>query len=79
MLFSEYYGAYFACVSEILSEAVEGTLTKERIREIAEKQGMGESVLTIPAHLMDGTWPLITKDYGTPLHHPPVHPETGLQ
>ena len=35
MLFSEYYGEYYACVSEILSDAVEGTLTKERISEIA--------------------------------------------
>ena len=51
MLFSEYYGEYYACVSEILSEAVEGTLTKERISEIASKQGFGESVLTIPANL----------------------------
>ena len=47
MLFSEYYGAYYACVSEILSEAMEGTLTKERISEIAAKQGFGESVLTV--------------------------------
>ena len=54
MLFSEYYGAYFACVAEILSEAVEGTLTKEKISEIAAKQGLGESVLTIPANLRNG-------------------------
>ena len=33
MLFSEYYGEYYACVAEILSEALEGTLTKERIRD----------------------------------------------
>ena len=53
MLFSEYYGEYYACVAEILAEAVEGTLTKERIREIAAKQGFGESVLTIPANLQN--------------------------
>ncbi len=79
MLFSEYYGAYFACVAEILSEAVEGTLTKEKISEIAAKQGLGESVLTIPANLRNGNWPLITPDCKTPVRHLPPHPITLLQ
>lgn len=79
MLFSEYYGEYYACVAEILSEAVEGTLTKERIREIAKNQGFGESVLTIPANLQNGNWPLIMPDCGTPIHHIPPHPVTLLQ
>ena len=79
MLFSEYYGAYYACVSEILSEAMEGTLTKERISEIASNQGFGESVLTIPANLQNGNWPLITPDCKTRIHHIPAHPGTLLQ
>ena len=79
MLFSEYYGAYFACVAEILSEAAEGTLTKEKISEIAAKQGLGESILTIPANLQNGNWPLITSDCNTPLRHYPPHPVTLLQ
>lgn len=79
MLFSEYYGAYFACVAEILSEAVEGTLTKVKISEIAAKQGLGESVLTIPANLRNGNWPLITPDCKTPVRHLPPHPTTLLQ
>ena len=79
MLFSEYYGAYFACVAEILSEAVEGTLTKEKISEIAARQGLGESVLTIPANLRNGNWPLITPDCKTPVRHIPPHPTTLLQ
>ena len=79
MLFSEYYGAYFACVAEILSEAVEGTLTREKINEIAAKQGLGESVLTIPANLRNGNWPLITPDCKTPVRHLPPHPTTLLQ
>ncbi len=79
MLFSEYYGAYFACVAEILSEAVEGTLTKEKISEIAAKQGLGESILTIPANLRNGNWPLITPDCKTPVRHLPPHPTTLLQ
>ena len=79
MLFSEYYGAYFDCVAEILSEAVEGTLTKEKISEIAARQGLGESVLTIPANLQNGNWPLITSDCKTPVRHLPPHPTTLLQ
>ena len=79
MLFSEYYGAYFACVAEILSEAVERTLTKEKISEIAANQGLGESVLTIPANLRNGNWPLITPDCKTPVRHLPPHPTTQLQ
>ena len=79
MLFSEYYGAYYACVAEILSEAVEGTLTKEKIGEIAAEQGLGESVLTIPANLRNGNWPLITPDCKTPVRHLPPHPVTMLQ
>ena len=79
MLFSEYYGEYFACVAMILSEAVEGTLTKEKISEIAARQGLGESVLTIPANLQNGNWPLITSDCKTPVRHIPPHPITLLQ
>ena len=79
MLFSEYYGAYFACVAEILSEAVEGTLTKEKISEIAAQQGLGESILTIPANLRNGNWPLITPDCKTLIRHFPPHPTTLLQ
>ena len=79
MLFSEYYGEYYACVSEILSEAVEGTLTKERISDIALKQGFWESVLTIPANLKNGNWPLITPDCGTRIRHIPYHPVTLLE
>ena len=79
MLFSEYYGEYYACVAEILSEAVEGTLTKEKIHEIAAKQGFGESVLTIPENLRNGRWPLLTPDLGTPIRHIPAHPVTLLQ
>ena len=63
MLFNEYYSEYYACVSEIIREALDGTLTQKRLADITRRKGFAESVLTIPAHLMDGTWPLITKDY----------------
>ena len=79
MLFSEYYGEYYACVAEILSEALEGTLTRERIREIANRMGFAESVLAIPANLNNGNWPLVTPDCKTAIRHYPPHPVTLLQ
>ena len=79
MLFSEYYGEYYACVAEILSEALEGTLTRERIRETANRMGFAESVLAIPAKLQDGSWSLITPNCKTPIRHYPPHPVTLLQ
>ncbi len=79
MLFSEYYGEYYACVAEILSEAVEGTLTQEKISRIAAKQGFGESMLTIPANLQNGNWPLVTPDCKTRIRRIPAHPVTLLQ
>ena len=79
MLFNEYYSEYYACVSEIISEALDGTLTQKSLIDITRRKGFAESVLTIPEHLKDETWPLITKDFGTPLRHYPIHPETVLQ
>ena len=79
MLFSEYYGLYYACVAEILAEAVEGTLTKERISAIAAERGFGESVLAIPENLRNGNWPLVTPDCKTQIRHVPAFPVTLLQ
>lgn len=79
MLFSEYYGEYYACVSEILAEAAAGSLSRQRIMEITRRQGFAESVLTIPARLQDESWPLLTKDNRSTLNHTPVHPVTLLQ
>ena len=79
MLFNEYYSEYYACVSEIINEALDGTLTEARLIDITRRKGFAESVLTIPEHLKDGTWPLVTEDFRTPLRHYPIHPETMLQ
>lgn len=79
MLFNEYYSEYYACVSEIISEALAGSLTQESLIDITRRKGFAESVLTIPEKLKNGSWPLITQDYGTPLRHEPIHPVTTLQ
>ena len=79
MLFSEIYGNYFRAVAAILTEAVNETLSDERIIEIVMEKGFGESVLNIPAELKNGSWPLIRPDFTTPLKHVPTMPLTTLQ
>ena len=79
MLFSEVYGVYYTVMAEILSEATAGSLTGRRVTEIVQEKAFGESVLTIPAALKKGTWPLLRDDNRTPIEHRPTMPLTTLQ
>ena len=79
MLFHEIYGTYFRVVADILTEAAAGTLTAERMEALVRKKAFAESVLTIPAALTDGTWPLLRGDLTTPLTRPPSMPLTTLE
>ena len=79
MLFSEIYGSYFNTVAYILELALSGDLTGKNLPEIVSQTAFGESILSIPASLTDGTWPLLTEDYRTPLHSAPTMPLTTLQ
>ena len=79
MLFSEVYGRYYQVVSSILSEAVRGELTEQKIRKIVEEKAFSESGLVIPQALKEGTWPLLTKNMETSLQHEPVMPMTLLE
>ena len=79
MLFSEVYGSYFQVVAAVLSEAVDGQLTETRLEEIVREKAFAESVLSIPAALKAGDWPLLTKDLKTPLRRRPNMPLTMLQ
>lgn len=79
MLFSEVYGRYYQVVSSILSEAVRGELTEQKLRKIVEEKAFSESGLVIPQALKEGTWPLLTKSMETPLQHEPVMPMTLLE
>ncbi|MDO4581945.1 MAG: WYL domain-containing protein [Bacillota bacterium] len=79
MLFSEVYGSYYNVIAAILSEAVAGELTDQRINEIIGEKAFAESVLTIPASLRNGSWPLLTRENTTPLEHIPSMPLTILQ
>lgn len=79
MLFSEIYGCYFGVVASILEEAVSGTLTAQRLTEVVQEKAFAESVLSIPAALKNGDWPLLDTENHAPLHHPPTMPLTTLQ
>ena len=79
MIFSEIYGSYFKAVSAILAKAVDGVLTERELTRTVLANAFGESLITIPAKLTDGSWPLLTKDYGTPLRHKPHMPLTTLE
>ena len=79
MIFSEVYGSYFKAVSAILAKAVEGTLTERELTRTVLQNAFGESLFTIPAKLTDGSWPLLTQDFGTPLHREPHSPLTALE
>ena len=79
MIFSEIYGSYFKAVSAILAKAVDGVLTERELTRTVLENAFGESLITIPARLTDGSWPLITEDFGTPLQHKPQMPLTTLE
>ena len=79
MLFHEVYGRYFAVVSEILTEAVAGTLTDAKLTELVREKAFAESALTIPAALKNGTWPFLRPDNSTVLEHAPTMPLTTLE
>jgi hypothetical protein len=79
MIFSEIYGSYFKAVAAILAKAVEGGLTEQKLTRTVLENAFGESLVTIPAKLKDGSWPLLTEGFSTPLQHSPYLPLTTLE
>lgn len=79
MLFHEIYGSYFDVIAHVLAEAADGTLTEQRLYETVQERAFGESMLTIPAALKSGQWPLLDKNLRTPIRHKPTMPLTHLQ
>ena len=79
MLFSEIYGSYFNAVSRILGQAVDGTLTGRQLNSIVQEAAFAESLLTIPSAIAAEQWPLLDREYHTPIQHKPTMPLTTLQ
>lgn len=79
MLFSEIYGSYFNVVAAVLTEALTGCLTDRRLTELVQEKAFSESVLSIPAALKSGDWPLLDKNFEPVIRHKPTMPLTTLQ
>lgn len=79
MLFNEIYGSYYQAVAKILASAIKENLDGMELRKIIQDTAFEESILTIPEHLTSGKWPLLRRDYTTPLHREPTMPLTLLQ
>mgnify|MGYP002887765900 FL=1 len=79
VIFHELYSTYYNVVSEILTVAVRGELSGERIRKIVEEKAYLESGLSIPKALEKGEWPLLRENYTTPIEHAPTMPLTEVQ
>ena len=79
MLFSEVYGSYFNVLAAVLEEAVAHTLSASRVAEIAREKAFAESAPRILAALESGEWPLLCRDFGTPIQNAPATPLTLLQ
>ena len=79
MLFHEIYGCYYNAVARILAEAVRGSLTERRMRDICFDSAFAESFLEIIPALKSGKWQLLRGDLTTPIQHEPQLPLTELQ
>jgi hypothetical protein len=79
MLHSEIYGTYFRTVAAILTRSLAGDLNGKTLSEIVRRTAFGESLLTIPASLTDGRWPLLRPDLTTPLKRAPGMPLSALE
>ena len=79
MLFSEIYGSYYTAVAQILSRAVDGSLTGKELTGIVQDTAFGESLLTIPTALKDEKWPFLDRSLETPVRHKPTMPLSTLQ
>ena len=79
MLFSEIYSSYYNAVAKILEMAAEQTLTGKKLNDAVMEQAFEESLIVIPDALKTDRWPLLTKDFRTPLYEKPTMPLTTLQ
>ena len=51
MLFSEVYGTYYRILGKLLTQAVEGSLTRQSLEDTVREYGFEETALTLPEAL----------------------------
>lgn len=79
MLFHEVYGSYYQAVAKILSQAVQGDLSRKDISGIVQKYAFAESWSNLTESLLNGDWPFLDEDLSTELLYEPEMPLTTLQ
>ncbi len=79
LVFHEVYGAYYNAVARILSLAVRGTLTPQRMMSTIHDKAFSESGIYLADRLLSGEWPLLSHDLKTELRREPVMPLTIIQ
>ncbi len=80
MLFHEIYGCYYQAVAKILEQAVEGTLTRESLKQTIDTYGFSESALTILPAFEEERWQLLDmQSMETPILNNPTLPMTNLE
>ena len=79
MIFSELYSVYYNAVAALLSEVIRGEREEKILRETVSRYAFSESGLTIFPALRSGAWQLLTPEGETPLRKIPTMPMTLLQ
>lgn len=80
VLFNEVYGNYYNTVAAILDEAIDNSISSEKIRKIVEEKAFAESIVTIPEQLSDGgEWPLLDNTGMAVIKHETYMPPTTLE
>lgn len=79
MIFSELYSAYYNTVAEILTVAVSGEISEEKLLKTVRNKAFGESVLTVVPALHEERWQLLKTNGEIPVKHIPTMPLTTLE
>ena len=79
MIFSELYSAYYNAIAAILSDVLGGQTEESALRETVMQYAFSESVLTILPSLKSEKWQLLKRDLTTPVRHAPTMPLTVLE
>lgn len=78
-MFSEFYGAYYETVSELIKTAQKRNITAGDIRLAVEKHAFAESCSEIESAVLGGRWALFYKDGETNIKNPPIRIITELE
>lgn len=79
MIFHEIYSVYYQAVAKILTQALQGTLSREAMEQIVSQTAFEESSLSILPALRKGKWQLLSPQGEPIIQHRPTMPLSLLQ